>query len=127
MINQSRDYIEREINKSLSLSNEISYLESLLFLGESRKASIYIIMLIILIGLVGNGLIVLVFGQKKFRVNSSNVYLFCLAINDSLYLLVHFSEDTLKAFKETYSEENESARMIKIIDFLSIVDKHEVT
>ena len=104
MINQSRDYIEREINKSLSLSNEISYLESLLFLGESRKASIYIIMLIILIGLVGNGLIVLVFGQKKFRVNSSNVYLFCLAINDSLYLLVHFSEDTLKAFKETCTD-----------------------
>ena len=127
MINQSIDYIERGIKESLSLSNEISYLESLVFLGESRKASIYIILLITLIGLVGNGLIMLVFGQKKFRVNSSNVYLFCLAINDSLYLLVHFSEDTLRAFKETYYGENESATINKIIDFLSIVDKYELT
>ena len=127
MFSINTSYNEGELNQSLGLSNEIIYLESLLFLGKSRVASIYSIMVITLIGLIGNGLILLVFAQKKYRNNSNNVYLFCLALNDSLYLLVHVSEDTLKVFKETYSEDGESAALLKLVNFLSIVDNYEIT
>lgn len=43
-------------------------------------------------GLASNLLIVYMFVQKRFRLNSSNVFLLCLGVNDGLFLVIHFFE-----------------------------------
>ena len=57
---------------------------------QSRKINIFFTILIIIIGLVGNIMTVSVFMQKRFRINSSCVYLLCMAISDGLFLIIHF-------------------------------------
>jgi hypothetical protein len=64
----------------------------------TRKINIYVTFVIIFVGLIGNGLAVMVFAQKRFRLHSSSIYLLGLAISDGLFLLMHLFEDTLRAF-----------------------------
>jgi hypothetical protein len=49
-------------------------------------------------GLIGNSLGVYVFMQRRYRKHSSKIYLLVLCISDSLFLLTHFFEDTLRTF-----------------------------
>ena len=72
------------------------------FIELTRQINIYAAILIIIIGLVGNSSGFLVFLQKKIRSKSTNIYLLCLIISDSLYLVSHFFEDTLKAYIDHY-------------------------
>ena len=60
-------------------------------------------------GLLGHSLTIYVFAQKRFRKNSSNVFLLCLAINDGLYLITHFFEDTIRS---TYIHANNQFNLI---------------
>ena len=50
----------------------------------SRNINIYATLIVILIGFIGHLLTICVFGQRRFRIKTASVYLFCLAINDSL-------------------------------------------
>lgn len=75
---------------------------SIYFLEISRKINIFITLLVITIGLAGNSLIILVFHQRSFRKNPANVYLLCLAIIDSLFLVIHLFEDTLRTYQDIY-------------------------
>ena len=65
---------------------------------ETRKINIIVTALIIIVGLLGNGLAVFVFAQKRFRTHSSSVYLLCLCISDGLFLLMHFFEVKIDSF-----------------------------
>ena len=62
------------------------------YLYLSKKISIAITLLIILIGLSSNALTIIVFTQKRYRKNSGNVYLLTLAILDNAFLVIHFFE-----------------------------------
>ena len=72
------------------------------FLVNTKIINIYLTIIIIVIGLFGNGLAVFVFAQKRFRLHSSSVYLLCLAISDGLFLLMHFFEDTIRTYIDVY-------------------------
>jgi hypothetical protein len=75
------------------------------FLDQSRKINIILTIVIILVGLIGNFLTIFVFSQKKFkcfRSNSSHIYLMSLAANDSLFLFVHFFEDTIRTLSKFF-------------------------
>jgi len=72
------------------------------FLEISDKINIYAALLIVCIGLIGNTLSLIIYGQSKYRLNSSHVFIFILAIIDSLFLIVHFFEDTVKNIGKYY-------------------------
>ena len=72
------------------------------FLELSDKINVIISILIVCIGLIGNTLSLIIYGQSKYRLNSSHVFIFILAIIDSLFLIVHFFEDTLKNIVKYY-------------------------
>lgn len=96
-------------NNNLSINivgNELNYLRSFQMLEIARELSIYTTFFLVLIGLIGNFLIIFVFCQSRFRSNSSNVYLLCLAVNDSLFLLVHLIEDTVKNYERMFIHDN---------------------
>lgn len=87
----------------------------------TRKINIIGTILIIFIGLIGNGLAVYVFAQKRFRMHSSSIYLLFLAISDGLFLLTHFFEDTLRTYLDVYSNElgeNNILKLMNITDHL---------
>jgi hypothetical protein len=64
-------------------------------------------MAIILIGLVGNGLGVFVFAQRRFRAShSSGIYLLFVCLADALFLLMHFFEDTLRTYIDVFLNHN---------------------
>jgi hypothetical protein len=70
------------------------------FLESISKINLFSTILIICIGLIGNTLTLLIYGQSKYRVNSSNVFILILSIIDSLFLIVHFLEDTINSLKK---------------------------
>jgi ATP-dependent Clp protease ATP-binding subunit ClpA len=76
--------------------------ENHLFIEIAKRINIISSFFIILSGLIGNFIIIFVFSQKRFRSNSSNVYLFILAINDSLILIVHFFEEIVKNYERLF-------------------------
>lgn len=78
---------------------EISILKSKQLIEFFRKINLISSFVVILIGFIGNFLITLVFIQKKFRSNSSHIFLLCLSIIDNLFLIIHLFEDTLKTYK----------------------------
>jgi hypothetical protein len=94
----------------------------------SKKINIYATIFVTLIGLIGHSLIISVFGQKRFRTSSNSVFLLCLAINDSLFLIVHFFEDTLRTFIQVYINESNSNEMFnKFIQSLNLTDTYDFT
>ena len=89
------------------------YAISAYLLETIRKYNVIITIIISFIGLLGHSLTIYVFAQKRFRKNSSNVFLLCLAINDGLYLITHFFEDTIRS---TYIHANNQFNLIFILD-----------
>ena len=77
--------------------------DSLKILVNSRKINMFAIIIIICIGLIGNTITIIVFSQKRFRVNSSHVYLLFLAVIDSLVLFLTIFEDTIRTFINIYT------------------------
>ena len=73
------------------------------FLVVSRKANICATLSFILFGLIGNILLISVFLNRKFRINSSNVYLLSLAVNNTLFLVIHL-EETFKSFVDVFGD-----------------------
>lgn len=91
-----------------------------------KKVNIISVIIIILIGLFGHGLTIFVLRQKRFRNNSSSVFLLCLAINDASFLLNHFFEDTVRAYKEVFINENNYDDLFnQFFDLLDIADKND--
>lgn len=91
-----------------------------------KKVNIVSIIVIISIGLIGHGLTIFVLRQKRFRNNSSSVFLFCMAINDASFLLNHFFEDTVRAYKEVFINENNYDNLFnQFFDLLDIADKSD--
>lgn len=80
------------------------------FLTKTRLVNLYCSIFFTLIGLIGHCLTIFVFAQKRFRQNSSNVYLLCLAIIDALYLIVHFFKESITMYTDNY---------------LNIIDKYD--
>lgn len=111
-----------ESNSSLNTSNlsslaEQIFLDSVYQLEICRLINIYTTICFVVLGLVGHFLTIFVFSQKRFRRNSSNVYLLCLALNDALYLFLHLFEDTIKAYRDLFAkEENSFVNLINLID-----------
>ncbi len=86
--NNSLRTVASQVQQSMGIiHSDITSAENLL--EKSRKANIFGTVVVSLVGLIGHFLIILVFGQKRFRTNSCNVYLLCLALNDSMFLIVH--------------------------------------
>jgi len=113
------------LNKS-SLKNDTEEREeSEEFLTEAKKINTFITICIIIIGLIGNCLTVIIYGQKKNRKNSSYIYLLCLAINDTLFLVVHFYEDTIRNLKS--NNFNFKQEIIEFINKFDIIVQNDLT
>lgn len=107
---------------NISKESEDDTWNSLDNLNISRTVNFYLTLLFIIIGLFGNFLTIFVFVQNRFRKNSSNVYLLCLAINDSVYLVVHFFEDTVKNYKSLYSDDKNFSIFLYLFDLVDSYD-----
>lgn len=92
-------------NDTLKNLECLQQIDAVKFYTSTRKINIYITILIIVIGLVGNGLAVFVFAQKRFRIHSSSVYLLCLCLSDGLFLMMHFFEDTIRTYIDVYYQD----------------------
>jgi len=75
----------------------------------TKKINIFLTFFIVIVGLCGHFLTILVYSKKRFRLNSSQIFLLCLAINDSLFLIVHFFEDTNRTIHEAYFSSSSSS------------------
>ena len=73
--------------------------DSFNFLDTTNKINLFATILINCIGLIGNTLTLIIYGQSKYRLNSSNVFILILSIVDSLFLIVHFFEDTISSLE----------------------------
>jgi hypothetical protein len=104
------------LNLSLLKDNTDENKASEMFLTEAKKINTFITICIIIIGLIGNCLTVIIYGQKRNRKNSSNIFILCLAINDTLFLVVHFCEDTIRNLKSNFEFQQ------KIIEFINKID-----
>lgn len=75
---------------------EVDFIDSVDLLNIFKKTNLIFTIIITIIGLIGHFLTILIFGQKRFRKNSIHVYIYCLAINNTIYLLIHFSDFIIK-------------------------------
>lgn len=91
-------------------------------LENTRKINLYSAISLIVIGLIGHFLTIFVLAQKRFRRNSSSVYLLCLAVIDALFLIIHFFEDTLKTYIELYVPETN-----ELIESINLIDKNNLS
>ena len=107
-----------DLNISLFKNDTDEREESEKFLTEAKKINTFITICIIIIGLIGQCLTVIIYGQKKNRKNSSNIFLLCLAINDTLFLVVHFYEDTIRNLKSNFEFQQEIIEFINKIDII---------
>lgn len=96
--------------------------ESINFLNTCRQINIQATLFIIPIGLLGHALTMLVHLQKKYRLNSGNFFMLCLAFIDGLFLLVHLFEDTIRTIKDVYPE----SVFINFILKINIVDQYGI-
>jgi hypothetical protein len=71
------------------------------FLEISMILNLFFTIVFIFIGLCGNFITLLVYSQSKNRVNSSNIFISCLAIFESAFLILHFFEDTIRTIRNT--------------------------
>lgn len=114
-------------NQTLQLNYLNFHMKSNSLLEFSRKLNIFSTLFVVALGLVGHSLIIFVFGQKRFRTNSSNVFLLCLAINDSLFLIIHLFEDTIRTYKEMYiNAENFDLIHNRIIQMFNLTDRYAI-
>ncbi|KAI0240771.1 hypothetical protein LSAT2_008467 [Lamellibrachia satsuma] len=90
----------------------------------SHYMYLYVSMLFIGIGLIGNSLNIAVFSSKAMRKSSSNVYLLVLAVSDSLYLVSVFFTKILTTLRCMYFNDsqidivNRSEFMCKFLQYV---------
>lgn len=120
--------LEDNETESFRVFNQSEY-DSFRLLEKCRQLNVFSTIVFIFIGLIGNFLTIFVFAHRKFRVNSSNVYLLCLALNDSLFLIIHFFENTVKNYEQMYlpGEENEETSLDRFVKLINIADQFEFT
>ena len=115
------------MNDSLTLSNNI--------LEQTRKINVFTSLIIIAFGLIGHFLTIYLFIQKKYRTNSSNVYMLCLAIFDGLFLILHLFEDIIRTYLDIYdpirssssSSSLTTSNLIKFLRLINITDNIDLT
>ena len=108
--------------KDEDLENKSDYLsKSLLTLEYVRQINISLSVFLVLIGIIGNCLIIYVYSQSRFRKNSNNVYLLLLSINNSFYLIVHFFEDTIRSY--IYLD---NLKRLEFLDSLNLLDQSDL-
>lgn len=109
-------------------NNDTDLQKSIGFLETSIKIKTIAILVVLLIGFIGHFLTIFVFSQKRFRINSSNVYLLCLSINDGFYLVIHFFEDTIEALNNTILSDtlNKNPKLNYLFSLLHVIDENEL-
>ena len=100
--------------------NDVEYIK---FLEISMILNIFLTIIFILIGLFVNFITLLVYSQSKNRVNSSNVFIFCLSFLDSSFLIIHFFEDTLRTIRNTKYMFSNYEINYDLIEKLNIIDR----
>lgn len=109
------------LNETVSLDLN----ESFIYLEVTIKIKTIAILVVLLIGFIGHFLTIFVFSQRRFRINSSSVYLLCLSINDGFFLVIHFYEDSLEVLKHSYlSLENKDLN--SLVKLLYLIDQNEL-
>ncbi len=96
------------------------------FLEISMILNIFFTIIFIFIGLCGNFITLLVYGQSKNRVNASNIFISCLAIFESVFLILHFFEDTIRTIISTKRllQNNIDLDNYDFIEKLNIIDNN---
>jgi hypothetical protein len=96
------------------------------FLEISMILNIFFTIVFIIIGLCGNFITLLVYGQSKNRVNASNIFISCLAIFESVFLIPHFFEDTIRTIISTKRllQNNIDLDNYDFIEKLNIIDNN---
>lgn len=115
------DTDETDISEILKQSDTKNLIDSKNFLNFSRLLNIIFSILIIIFGLIGNLLTIKVLSNKRFRKNQNDIYLFCLAIIDTIFLIIHFFEDTIKTYNDLFNEYPS-----KLIKIFNILDKNNL-
>lgn len=106
--------------------------KSAYILEQTRKINVFTTLFIIFLGLVGHSLTIFLFAQKKFRVNSSHVYMLSLAAFDGSFLILHLFEDTIRTFIDIYdanklNSTHNSQIFTNILKLVNLTDNYEVT
>jgi len=118
----------------IEYENQNEFFSSINFLDLTIRVNVLSTLCIVNLGILGNALTTFVFIQKKFRINSSSVYLLCISVIDTLFLILHFFEDTVRISKEiffkhdpinfTNSTASDSANKFRAyIELINITDK----
>lgn len=95
-------------NDSILEQQDQALVKAFYQLDQSRKINILASILIIILGLIGNGSIVAILSKKKCLINPFKVYIFYLAIVDGLFLVVHLFEDTIRNYNDIYNTNHEA-------------------
>lgn len=114
---------EIRLHSSQPINNTLLVESSIQFLVNSTKLNVYSIMLLTAVSLIGNLITVFVFSQKRFRVNSSNVYILALAVNHTLFLVVHFFQSTVSKYSLVY--QSDMSYVSQLVKSLNIVDRFD--
>lgn len=111
-------------NKNISSSVLTERFLSNYVIDISKKVNIFMTLIVIIIGLATNSITLVLFLQKRNRTNSSNVYLLTLALVDSLFLVAHFFEDSIRTIEEIYLEDEiKNGKMGQLIQILNIANE----
>lgn len=117
----------KTFNNSFLILDSLQFLSSNKLIEVVRKVNVIGSFLVILLGFVGHSLIIFVFSQKRFRTNSSNVFLLCLAINDAIFLILHLFQETVRSYKEVFiNDKNNQLLFHRFISMLDITEKHDL-
>jgi hypothetical protein len=94
------------------------------FFEISLILNIFFTIVFIFIGLCGNFIILIVYSQSKNRVNASNIFIFCLAIFESIFLMLHFFEDTIRTIRNTKRLFQNNIDNYDLIEKLNFIDNN---
>jgi uncharacterized membrane protein YqjE len=94
------------------------------FFEISLILNIFFTIVFIFIGLCGNFIILIVYSQSKNRVNASNIFIFCLAIFESIFLMLHFFEDTIRTIRNTKRLFQNNIDNYDLIEKLNVIDNN---
>ena len=112
--------------KSNNHSNRSSDYETKYFYSEEMLNTVskidgIVTLFLVLVGWIGNLIVVLIYRKKKFRSNPSHIYLMVSAGNDSLFLLVHLFEHVFKMIRDAFFIEDSS-----LLESLTFVEKYDL-
>lgn len=99
---------------------------------KSTQLNLIATFIVLIFGLIGNYLIIYVFIKKKNRKNSSHIFLLCLAINDCLFLKIHFFENVLRTFQSLFLSDigfkyhTSLSSLSFFIKLINITDKFDI-